>query len=392
LSLVLFCGRGAFGFILNRLPGGKDLLLHRYIMGVHLGGIILAGIGAAWLAQQAYVHIAKRRGRLPAPVVVAAIFLVGLVVLAPAWRERARYDNYNAQGINIQRTVDDTDGKDFTTLADAASALGGGRIYAGSPATLTRDTTIGSVPAYIYLLDDDVDAIGFTLRLVSLSSDVETRFNEANPAHYDLFNVKYVITPVDRPPAVKATFLQGAGRWRLWEVPTSGYLQVVDTTSAITADRTNIGQRTENYLNSAMPAAGITPVIAFAGRAAATPTAPFAQPAGSPGNVSVQYDLPDDGSFGGVVNANRNAVVMLKATYDPRWHVTVDGKPARTQMLAPSFVGVAVTPGQHRIEFHYVPYQYYWVLFLIGALTLVALVVLPRRGRRIYERVRTLRR
>jgi uncharacterized membrane protein YfhO len=83
---------------------------------------------------------------------------------------------------------------------------------------------------------------------------------------------------------------------------------------------------------------------------------------------------------------------MLKESYYPHWTATVDGHPVKTQMLAPSFVGVAVTPGQHRIEFHYVPYQYYWLLFLIGALTLVALIVLPRRGRQIYERVRTLRR
>ena len=73
---------------------------------------------------------------------------------------------------------------------------------------------------------------------------------------------------------------------------------------------------------------------------------------------------------------------MLKATYDPHMEVTVDGRPAKTQMLAPSFIGVAVTPGQHTIEFHYVAFGYYWALFLIGALTLAVLALLPRYGRR----------
>jgi hypothetical protein len=392
LSLVLFCGRGVFGFIINRLPGGKDLLLHRYIMGVQLGGIMMAGIGAAWLAEQLYRRMARHRGRVPVPLLVAVIVVIGIAALTPAWRERARYDYLDASGINLQRSIDRTDGADFTKLADAASVLGGGRIYAGSPATPSTETQIGFVPPYIYLLDDDVDALGFPRRLVSLSSDVETRFNDADPAHYDLFNVKYVITTAKNRPQVTATFLQGAGRWRLWEVPTSGYLEVVDTTAAITADRTNIGKRTVGYLNSSMPAEAVTPVIAFAGSAAATPTAASGKPVGSAGDVSLQYELPDDGSFGGVVTANRNAVVMLKATYDPRWHVTVDGKTAKTQMLAPSFVGVAVSPGEHRIEFHYVSFRYYWALFLIGALTLVALVVVPRRGRQIYERVRKPRR
>jgi hypothetical protein len=47
-------------------------------------------------------------------------------------------------------------------------------------------------------------------------------------------------------------------------------------------------------------------------------------------------------------------------------------------MLAPSFVGVEVPPGQHSVEFRYEPYPDYWLLFLIGVLTLVALAVVPR--------------
>jgi hypothetical protein len=41
---------------------------------------------------------------------------------------------------------------------------------------------------------------------------------------------------------------------------------------------------------------------------------------------------------GGEVVANGYAVVMLKASYHPRWTVKVDGKPDKTQMLAPSLV------------------------------------------------------
>ena len=94
--------------------------------------------------------------------------------------------------------------------------------------------------------------------------------------------------------------------------------------------------------------------------------------------MTLQYEQPDDGVFGGTVVANRPAVVMLKATYHPRWKVTVDGKPAKTQMLAPSFVGVAVPAGPTLVEFRYEPYPDYWLLFLIGVLTLVALAVVPR--------------
>ena len=125
----------------------------------------------------------------------------------------------------------------------------------------------------------------------------------------------------------------------------------------------------------------MVPVVAFGGSHAATPTDPDgAVEPGPAGSVDVQYDLPDDGQFGGVVTANRPAVVMLKATYDPRWAVTVDGKAAKTQMLAPSFVGVAVPAGRHTIAFHYVAYPHYWELLTLGALALIALALVPRFG------------
>jgi uncharacterized membrane protein YfhO len=71
--------------------------------------------------------------------------------------------------------------------------------------------------------------------------------------------------------------------------------------------------------------------------------------------------------------------VLLKATYDPRWSVTLDGLRAKPEMMAPSLVGVEVPPGKHVVRFRYVPYSHYPVLLAIGALTLLALALIPRR-------------
>jgi hypothetical protein len=378
VSLLLFCGRDTIGFVVDRLPGGKDLLLHRYIVGVHLGGIVLAAIGAAWLAQLLFTFLHRHLKRVPPVALGAGMLVVVLAACTPVWRERTHYDALNAQGIDAQQISDETDGADFTTLVDSAKALGDGRIYAGQPG---RAAQIGQVPTYEYVLHDNADVVGFMLRTSSLTSDIETRFDPTNPAHFDLFNARYIIQPSNQRPAVPATFLQASGRWGLWAVPTSGYLQVVDTTTAITADRTNLGSHTAGFLSSTLPAQHLIPVMAFAGAPGAAPTAAFDRPAGPAGVITQQHSRPDDGVFGGTIVANRNAVVMLKATYDPHMKVTVDGRPAKTQMLAPSFVGVAVTPGQHTIEFHYEPFGYYWALFLLGALTLVALALVPRYGR-----------
>ena len=69
-------------------------------------------------------------------------------------------------------------------------------------------------------------------------------FNENDPAQYDLFNVKYVLLPPGRQPTVPASQrrssqIQG---YTLWEVPTSGYLEVVDTTEPMYANRSEHGR------------------------------------------------------------------------------------------------------------------------------------------------------
>jgi len=102
--------------------------------------------------------------------------------------------------------------------------------------------------------------------------------------------------------------------------------------------------------------------------------------AGAPGRVVRQHAALQNGRFSGTVEADRPAVVLLKATYHPRWRATVDGKPVQTQMLAPALVGVPVPAGTHEIEFQYEPisaWTYAW-LFAVGIVALVALAVIPR--------------
>jgi uncharacterized membrane protein YfhO len=94
-----------------------------------------------------------------------------------------------------------------------------------------------------------------------------------------------------------------------------------------------------------------------------------------------QHAAPQHGRFRGTVEVDRPSVVLLKATYHPRWRATVDGRPVETQMLAPALVGVPVSPGTHVIEFRYEPISnttYAW-LFAVGILALIALAVIPSR-------------
>jgi hypothetical protein len=383
LSLLLFFGRPTLGPLLKVLPGSDDLPLHRYINGVHLGGIIIAGIGAAWLGQW-LVSLARKRLPAASPAAVTAVFvLVGVAALGPAWAEVAAIDQRGADWIGQQLSADASESADLGTLMAQLKRMPPGRVYAGSSSNWGRQYLIGQVPMYAELQNYGVDEIGFYLRTESLSSDVEAYFDDRNPAQYDLYNVRYLLLPVDMAPPVPAQRLAQRGRHALWTVATSGYLQVIDTIAPpIIADRKDIGGQTLPFTRSPLLAAHLHPTVAFNGAQAADPTvAPGATPTGPAGTVTIEVARPDDGVYSGEIIANRVAVVLLKTTFEPRWRTTIDGIPVQPQMIAPDFVGVAVSPGPHSIEFRYIPISYYPELLGLGLLALAGLHFGPRLAR-----------
>jgi hypothetical protein len=387
MSLLLFFGRPTLGPLLKLLPGSSDLFLHRYIIGVHLAGIFLAGIGGAWLCTwilrmgRRFLILSMPRflPRLRTALLALVVVPVGIAFLWPGWSQVSAYDEGDARLILAQQVQDETDGADLAALLQQVRTLGGGRVYAGSAATWGKSYAIGYVPVYSVLLNSDIEGLGFTLRVPSLMSDTEVRFDENNPAQYDLFNIRYLVLPEDRHPAVPATLIAAQGRHRLWQVDTTGYLEVIDTIGPpIVADRYNIGEQTASFLESSNLSQKKFPTVAFGGAPGAVPTvATGATVEGSVGYVAAESTSPIDGVFAGDIMANRLAVVLCKASYDPRWHVTVDGVERPTEMIAPALVGVTVAPGRHIIEFRYAPYPNYLLLFAIGLATLISLIVAP---------------
>ena len=130
-----------------------------------------------------------------------------------------------------------------------------------------------------------------------------------------------------------------------------------------------------------------TPLVAFDGGSTPPPSSSYTAPyTGSPGRVLTSSESLDNGRFEGTVTANHASWVMLKESYAPHWRATVDGKPVKTAMLAPAFVGVPVPAGTHHVVFQYHSQSDYPLLFAIGALTLIALAVGPSQWRRFRAR------
>src|SRR5207244_7167328 len=95
-----------------------------------------------------------------------------------------------------------------------------------------------------------------------------------------------------------------------------------------------------------------------------------------------EVDALPDGAASAVMTATRPSVALLASSFDPRWTARLDGRPVPTQMVAPSLVGVPLTPGRHTVVFVYRPYPRYWALLLIGAVALAGLITVPEVRRR----------
>src|SRR5262249_49243427 len=158
------------GPVINRLPGGTNILLHRYIIGVHLAGMLLAGVGAVFAVKLAgRAGRALLRFRAGAIVTVAVICVLAAAVLYPVMLNRKHYADNNRYFPGTQLAADHSYGRDVFDLIDIAKARGDGRVYAGASNNWGSQTKVDQVPLYQLPAQRDADSLGFYLRMNSLS-------------------------------------------------------------------------------------------------------------------------------------------------------------------------------------------------------------------------------
>jgi hypothetical protein len=382
--LLLYFGRPTWGALMDLLPMGHDLQLHRLIAGVHLGGLMLigAGLGAAceWV-------IAGRDRRYA----LAGVALL-VLLLFPVYRERYAYmaqDKAWAQG-SAQAYA--AESKDLSALFAALRSLPPGRVYAGLAANWGKTYTVGSAPMYALLNANGFDMVGFLYHALSLNADVEVLFDDALAWQYDLFDVRYVVVPSNFTVPGFYRRLGTFGRHSLYEVPTSGYFEVVAPGPAFAGDKSTWYPAAASWLKSGLAPAGEHPVLDVSGaRGQALPLALAPQAMGSlpvqpaPAAGAVRSESVGDGTYQATVDVPTGGMVMLKETYHPGWQATVDGAEAPTVMLMPSYIGVEVTPGVHVVRLEYRPgperAPLMWLgLLLLGALGLAELAPGWRSG------------
>jgi hypothetical protein len=396
LTLLMTFGRTTFGSLYSLLPGSSDIFIRRFQMGVQLSGIILAGVGVVglgvlvqtaterWLPE-AHAWLTSRAAGRSVRALACVISLLAL--LTPAWLELDTYDARDAQNISRQAAADAGQSGQIDHLLAIIRAHPRGRVYAGMPTNWGMNFLVGAVPVFKYIESQDIDEVGYTLRTASLMTDPEYHFDQDNPGDYVLFGIGYVLNPAGEIPPVPASMVTCSGIYCLWALPHAGYINVYDTTGVLTATRANVGTQSEALLRSALPSENRGLTVAFNGQAAAPTTASATSTlVGAPGTVTSERDNLANGRADAIVQTARTSVVVLSASFDPGWAVTVDGRTGRPEMIAPALVGVTVPAGVHRIEFRYVGFGSYDGLWLLSLGVFAVLAIGP------YLRGRTRRR
>ena len=364
LWLVLYFGRPTLGPLADLLPLHEGLLFHRFIGGVDLFAILLIGAGGAYLWEIARFEVSPRR--------LAAVAAATAIVFVPVLAERWSYYSDNATWMRITQAAIAAD----TDLRSVMSALAGqsaGRAYAGLRSnwgdTLDFGIPFRSVRVYNVLTFDRVDAVAPPYRGASLNSDLLFDFNDQDPAQYRLFDVAYVIAPPSATLASGLVPVLSTPKYVLYRAPGGGYAEY----AAISRSESPKGQ--PDWFESARAwlrggSATSWEFVRYAYRDARpidvpVPVADCARPA-------ISYERAQDGRYDVLASCATDSAMVLKVTYHPNWHVTVDGREVPTFMVSPSYVAFALPAGQHFITAEYRSAPLKDPLFGVGVLALVA--------------------
>ena len=189
LWILMFFGRPFWGPTLALAGVPADLQLHRVIGGAHIFLVFIAAIGlaAVWRELSTRVHVG-----------VAALVTVALFY--PMVQERGKYlannDEWGRRSLAIYNANRPAIDSVLGVIKDR-----GGRAYAGLAASWGGTFKVGDLPFYAYISRAEEPALSFMYHSMSLSSEVMTRFNQANDAHYRLFDINTVVAPGGRGAA-----------------------------------------------------------------------------------------------------------------------------------------------------------------------------------------------
>lgn len=367
---LVFFGRDFWGPLLTLLGASADMQLHRVLGGAQIFLVLLAAIALVALWREL-----SRRWHFAAAAVATVILLAPLVKdRAVNLSNNATWGKKNLESYAAEKAALDA------TIATAKER--GGRVYPGLAAQWGGKFKIGDVPFYAFLSEASVPAVAFLYHSMALTSDIMVRFNQWNPAHFRLFNIQTVIAPatsdVGIPPFLAP--IGQNGRFRLYSAMGGSYFEVVDALASVKTTRNNFYDINDRWLQSDWVIKRIHLLLDWHGDApkwipriapedalSQMPLLPF------PGEVTGERHNGE--TYQADLDARRLCYALFKMTWHANWKAYVDGKPVKTVMLSPGFVGVPLTSGHHQIVCRYEPESWRSGLAIAGFLAVFLLII-----------------
>jgi len=350
---------------------------YRFIGGVELFAMLLMGVGGGWLwdhiANASFIsRLSSNAGwRVAGGAAVGGVLV--LLWLTPAFVERAGYYRTNARWINETSSAL-RENIDLQGLLSTIAQDGGGRVYAGRPNNWGAPRRVGPVIRVTDVIKSRVmPALVPPFQGLSLNADMAWQFDDGNAAHYDLFDVRYVMVPSDaQVPAFLQPFL-ATTEYAVLRAQTTGasmWVSVSDRRAVSSQRELMIGNR--DWLHSGAPARRSVIRWDYANDESGALARDAASRCPQMGSLVDGYV-----GFDSMVVRTRcgdAGTVMFKSSYHPNWRVTADGNPVPTFMVSPAFLAADVPAGEHVLKAEYVPTAGKHALLLMGGVVLLIAV------------------
>lgn len=379
---MLLCFGGDRIAPLLRLVGlyGADIS-YRFLGSVELFAILLMGAGGGWLWDRLSVSqrdSASFSGRFSKHINARAVAGGALIVLwfAPALAERARYYQTNARWIHetAEAVRSDTDLQGILAVIEAGD---GGRLYAGRRDNWGANLMVGPVIRVSDVIKSrGIQALVPPYQGLSLNTDMVWRFDDANAAHYNMFDVRHVIVPAgSKLPAFMQPYIE-TGRYAAYSIATTGAAMWVSV-----AERAPIATQLELLKSNRAWLASDAPTRRSFTRwdypALGSPDAQAT--VSSISNRCAQTGLLSDvhadaDSIVVRVSCEDQGTLMFKSGFHPNWRVSVDGSHVPAFMVSPAFLAAEIAAGEHIVKAEYRASTGKHVLLLAGAVVLLAVL------------------
>jgi hypothetical protein len=357
LWLLLYFGRPAWGVLLDLLPFSRDLHFHRLIAGVHLGGIMLIGLGLG--------GILKLAGSRKTIWQLGTIVILIAALLYPVYKERISFLGENADFMEESQIAYVSEVEDITKLIFTLQQSSPGRVYAGLGGNWGKDYKVGAVPVSAIISAAGFDTVGYLYHALSLNADIMVLFDESRAEQYNLFSIRYIVAPSDRIFPEFAQPIGDFGRHRLYKVTTTGYFDLVGSDATFRGTKADFYEAASYWLGSDLLRLKQHPTIFFKEDfddskptyhlSQARDVIPMVSCGLEPPRGHLISEIVARNAYSAKIEVERESYLLLKTTYHPNWHATIDGIEAETVMLMPSFVGVKVLPGNHQVRLEYKP-------------------------------------